>query len=135
MTLQELKEKAAALSVDERLELISAIAKSLRERPEQEAAEDIEWEFLERPSPPHPWKKQLYIKGRRLWVSTVWGGMIANGLTLEEAADNWDLPIAAIEEAIKYCETNQAILAQDAEEERRGLDKEGVLLEPVAVAG
>lgn len=130
MTLEELKEKASALSVDERLELISAIAQSIKT-----VSENAGWKFLEMPSPPHAWKKQPYIKGRKLWVSTVWGGMIANELTLEEAADNWDLPISAIEEAVQYCEAHQDLLDQDAEEERQRLEKKGVLLEPVAVAG
>ncbi len=50
-------------------------------------------------------------------------------MTIEEAADNWDLPLVAIHEAINYCEANQEFLKQEAEEERRRLEAKGVRLE------
>lgn len=127
MSLQELKEQAIALPGAEQLELMSAIALSI-----QDASRSETWQFLE--SQPHPWRKQLYIKGRRLLASTVWGNMIANRLTLEQAVDNWDLPLAAIGEAIHYCEAHKELIVSEAEEERQYLQAEGVLLEPKSVA-
>jgi predicted ATPase len=50
----------------------------------------------------------------------------------EEAADDWDLPLEAIDEAIRYCETHQELLKQEAEEERYRLEQKGVSLEPTA---
>jgi len=47
-----------------------------------------------------------------------------------EAADNWDLPLGAIEEVIRYCQTHQSLLQQEAEEEGRYLEDRGVVLEP-----
>lgn len=86
------------------------------------------WQYLvERP---HPWRRQLYIKGRKLLASTVWRDMIANDMSPEEAADNWDLPLEAIHEAIRYCESHQELLKQEAEEERYRLEQKGVSLEP-----
>ena len=86
------------------------------------------WQFLEpRPS---SWRKQLYLKGRKLTAFTVWSDMIANEDTIHETADNWDLPIEAIKEAIEYCETNRELLKSEAEEERRYLEERGVVLEP-----
>ena len=87
-----------------------------------------QWQYLEQR--PHPWRKQLYIKGRKLRAFTLRANMIANSLTSSEAADNWELPIAAIEEVIEYCDTHQDLLRQEAFEEKRRLVKEGVVLEP-----
>ena len=91
-------------------------------------ASKIQWQFLEpRPS---SWRKQLYIKGRKLTAFTVWSDMIANKDTLDETAENWNLPTEAIKEAIEYCENNQELLKSEADEERRYLEERGVVLEP-----
>jgi uncharacterized protein (DUF433 family) len=87
-----------------------------------------QWEYLEKR--PHPWRKQLYLKGRKLRAFTLWVNMIVNEMTTEEAADNWDLPLAAIHEAINYCEANRELLKREAEEERRRLEEKGVHFEP-----
>ncbi len=89
-----------------------------------------QWQYLE--SRPSSWRKQLYLKGRKLTAFTVWSDMIANEDTIDETAENWDLPLEAIREAIEYCETNQELLKSEAEEERRYLEERGVLLEPKA---
>ncbi len=87
-----------------------------------------EWQFL---APrPHPWRKQLYVKGRRLSAFDVWSDMRVNGLDIDAAADNWDLPVAAVLEIVRYCEENEALLGMEADEEKRLLIEAGVLLEP-----
>ena len=123
MSLEELKAKAAELSENERLELISAIAQSIKT-----AKQDGEWQFL---APrPHKWRKQLYVKGSRLPASVIREDMIINGRTIEESADDWDLPVAVIHEAIRYCEENEELLKFEAEEEGRRLTERGLELEP-----
>jgi uncharacterized protein (DUF433 family) len=97
--------------------------------PELEAVHDgwrwlVEW--------PHPWRRQLWVKGRKLLASQVWLDMGANGLTPEEAARDWDLPLEAIEEAVRYCEANRPLIEAEAAEERRRLAQGGVALAPVA---
>lgn len=77
---------------------------------------------------PHRWRKQLDLKGKRIKASVIYSSMIVNNETLEEAADNWDLPLAAIEEVIKYCETHQELLKIEAREERRRLEEKGFIL-------
>lgn len=59
MLLQELKEKAYGLSKSDRLALISALVQSLQNMDEVE-----EWQYLVTHA--HPWRRQLYIKGRKL---------------------------------------------------------------------
>lgn len=126
MTLQELKDKAAALSTNERLELISAIVQSLQHMPQPD-----HWKFLALRT--ESWRQQLYIKGRKLPASVVWGTMLAENMTPAEAAEDWDLPIEAVHEVIQYCESHQDLLNQEAEQERKSVEDKGVCLEPAAV--
>ena len=127
MSLQELKEKASQLSVSDRLALLGAIVQSLQSTPEIE-----NWQYLI--ARPHPWRKQLYIKGRKLLASTIWRDMTANQMSPEQAAENWDLPLPAIYEAIDYCQNNQEILKLEADEERYRLEVKGVQVEPTNAA-
>lgn len=90
-----------------------------------------EWQYLE--EHPHPWRKQLYIKGRRQRAFTVWMDMLVNNLTLEEVADSKELPIAAVMEAIEYCENNRELLEMEAEEERKRLKEKGISFEPKTI--
>ncbi|MCH2248101.1 MAG: hypothetical protein MK111_26345 [Crocosphaera sp.] len=92
-----------------------------------------EWQYLEQR--PSSWRKQLYLKGRRLRASIVWTDMIVNEMTPEEAADNWDLPKEAIKESIEYCQTHQDLLKHEAEIERRHLEERGIPLEPKITSG
>lgn len=75
----------------------------------------LKWKYLEKSS--HPWKKQLYVRGRKLTAATVWASMGVNRLSIEEAADNWDLPQEAIEEIVRYCEANKTLLEAEAAKE------------------
>ena len=127
MTLQTLKEQASQLPVSERIELITALVQSL---PDAQAEES--WQYLV--SRPHPWRKQLYVKGRKLLASTIWQDLKVNHMTAEDAAENWNLPLSAINEAIQYCENHQDLIKLEADEERYRLETKGVSLEPKTAA-
>lgn len=127
MSLQQLKEKACQLSVSDRLALLSAIVQSLQTTPGIE-----NWQYLV--VRPHAWRKQLYIKGRKLLASTICRDMTANQMSPEQAAENWDLPLSAIYEAIDYCENHQELLKLEADEERYRLEAKGVQLESTNAA-
>jgi uncharacterized protein (DUF433 family) len=86
-----------------------------------------QWQYLEKR--PHSWRKQLYIKGKRIKANVIYSDMIVNEETPEEAAENWDLPLTAIKEVIEYCQTHEELLKQEAREERR-IVLEGVTVEP-----
>lgn len=91
----------------------------------------IQWEYLEQR--PESWRQQLYIKGRRLRAFTVWMDMVVNELTPQDVAENKELPLAVVEEAILYCQSNQELLENEAEEERRRLEAKGISFEPRTV--
>ncbi|MFT4100779.1 MAG: hypothetical protein QM674_07035 [Burkholderiaceae bacterium] len=71
----------------------------------------------------------MWLKGRKLQASAVWLDAQANGLSAAEAAENWSLPLPAVEEALAYCEANRALIEAEADEERQRLLAEGVSLE------
>ncbi|ELR97821.1 hypothetical protein [Gloeocapsa sp. PCC 73106] len=87
-----------------------------------------QWQYLE--ERPHSWRKQLYLKGKRIKASVIYSDLIVNQMSLEEAADNWELPLAAIDEVIEYCQTHQELLKQEANEGQKLLAEKGVILEP-----
>ncbi len=131
MSLQELKEKAYQLSVNDRLTLVSAVIQSLQGTSLIENFEN--WQYLV--TRPHPWRKQLYVKGHKLLASTVWQDTLTNQLSPEQTAENWDLPISAIYEVMQYCESHQELLKLEADEERYRLQAKGVTLESTHVTG
>ena len=87
-----------------------------------------QWQYLEKR--PHPWREQLYLKGRKLKAFTLWMNMTVNKMTPSEVAENWDLPLGAVKEVIEYCESHQGLLKREAQEERRRLEEKGINLEP-----
>jgi hypothetical protein len=92
--------------------------------PELEGRAETEWQWLvERP---HPWRRQLWIKGRKLLASSVWLDALTNGLGPHEAAEHWDLPLAACEEVFAYCEAHQNLIKAEADEERQRLKLAGI---------
>jgi hypothetical protein len=91
------------------------------------------WQYLV--SRPHPWRKQLYVKGRRLLASTVCQDMQFNNLSAEEGAENFALSITAVNEIIRYCEANHELIKMEAEEERYRLEQQGVRVESQTVGG
>ena len=56
--------------------------------------------------------------------------MRANGMTLADAAENWDLPEEAVAEIVEYCESNAPLLKMEADEERLFLSTQGVKPSP-----
>lgn len=92
--------------------------------PELEGRAELEWQWLvERP---HPWRRQLWIKGRKLLASSVWLDALTNGLEPREAAEHWDLPLEACEEVFAYCEAHQSLIKAEADEERQRLKLAGI---------
>src|ERR1700722_5536942 len=90
----------------------------------REAASTLCWRYLiERP---HSWRRQLHIKGRNLTVGQLVSTVRANRLTPEQAAEELDLPLPAIYEALAYHAENRTLIEMEASEERRRLADRGV---------
>jgi uncharacterized protein (DUF433 family) len=94
------------------------------------AQREAQWQWLT--ARDHPWRRQLWVKGRRLLASQVWRDMLANGMSEEAAADNWDLPLEAIREICAYCTEHAALIAAEASEEQQRLRLPGAAFETAA---
>jgi len=117
---REVKEGRRIYAVDETGEKTRLLL------PDVEASMSSGWRFLaERPQSAY---RQLFVKGRRLRASTVWSDMIVNKQTATEAADDWDLPMDAIDEIIRYCEANRELIATEARNERAEMEAAGIAI-------
>ena len=80
---------------------------------------------------PHPQSsyKQLFLKGTRLraeWVyARVVDGDPPEGLTPEEIAEDMNLPLEAVREAIAYCEADPPEIREDHARERASMREIG----------
>lgn len=84
---------------------------------------------------PHPWRRQLHLKGRNLTVRQLLGTVKANKLSPEQAARDLDLPVEAVEEALRYAADNKQLLDDEAAHERVLLRQKGYGLGARAVPG
>ncbi len=83
----------------------------------EEALANDRWNWLvERP---HPWRRQLWIKGRRMRAAQVVGHMNGNGWSAEETARQFDLPVEAVLESQRYVEVNAELIDAETLEEQR----------------
>jgi uncharacterized protein (DUF433 family) len=90
---------------------------------------------MDPPHFPHAWRKQLYIKGRNMTVWQLVSNVRANQLTVEQAADNMELPVEAVAEALSYYSENRSLIESENDEERRWLLEKGYTLEPQHLHG
>ena len=72
-----------------------------------------EWKYLERD--PKSSFRQLSIKGRRIRARTLFGLYMSaeEPQTIEQIAQQYNLPIEAVAEAIAYCKSDPPEIAQD----------------------
>jgi hypothetical protein len=61
-------------------------------------------------------------------AANVWYDMQANRMTAKEAAENWELPLEAIEEIERYCVTHRDLIGMEADEEKFALQDSRVYL-------
>jgi hypothetical protein len=73
----------------------------------------------------HPWRRQLFVKGRNLTVRQLIGTVKVENWNDQQAAQALDLAEEAIREARRYAEMKQELLAAEAEYERLVLEQKG----------
>lgn len=77
------------------------------------------WKHLVRRS--HPWRRQLYLKGRNLTVRQLVGSMITEGRNAEQTASDYDLCVEAVREAMVYFDQNRELINAEVAMEREQL--------------
>lgn len=66
----------------------------------------------------HPWRRQLWIKGRRMTAGDLARTVEIEGWPVERAADEYDLPVEAVEEAQRYLAANRDLVVAEEQENR-----------------
>jgi uncharacterized protein (DUF433 family) len=84
------------------------------------------WKFLA-PNPKSAYK-QLYLKGRRIRARDLYGMYVSaeEPMTPAQIADDYGLPLEAVEEAIVYCQTDPPEIKEDFEREERIMEATGM---------
>jgi uncharacterized protein (DUF433 family) len=84
------------------------------------------WKYLA-PNPKSAYK-QLFLKGRRIRARDLFGMLMSaeEPMTPAEIAADYDLPLAALEEAIAYCQTDPPEIREDFEREERLMEASGM---------
>jgi hypothetical protein len=88
---------------------------------------DASWKYLSRK--PKSLYKQLFIHDRGRWVSarTIYGQAVGeDARTPEQSAEDYHLPLAAVQEAIAYCVLDPQEIAQDWAAEEALLEASGM---------
>jgi uncharacterized protein (DUF433 family) len=72
-----------------------------------------EWKYLE-PRPGSSYQ-QLCIKGKRIWAWTLYCEFMREKepRTMQELAEDWGIPLEAVQEAIAYCQTDPPEFLED----------------------
>ena len=99
------------------------------------AAQDVETEerYLYLEPRPSSWRRQLFLKGRNMAVVHLVYRMRAEGWTPEEAAEECELPLPQVQEALAYYLRHRQLIEQEQDEERRYLESHGLIIDPPAV--
>ena len=84
------------------------------------------WKYLA-PNPKSAYK-QLFVQGRRIRARTLYGIYMSaeEPRTPAQIAQDYDLPIEAVEEAIAYCQTDPPEIKEDFEREERIMKATGM---------
>ncbi|MBI4491598.1 MAG: hypothetical protein HY690_02260 [Chloroflexi bacterium] len=82
---------------------------------------------------PHPWRRQLYLKGRNMTVGQMVATLRAEGLSPEDAAEDLDLPLAQVREALVYYDLHHDLVDAELREEKTRLRDAGHAVEPPPV--
>jgi uncharacterized protein (DUF433 family) len=79
---------------------------------------------------PKSWRRQPYLKGRNLPVGKLIWKMRVAGHTPETAAEDYEIPVEQIREAVAYYERHRDVVDQDEADERAMLIAQGVIQAP-----
>src|SRR5262249_32872503 len=77
---------------------------------------------------PNSCYKQLFVKGTRIRARVLFGMFVSadEPMTPAEIAAEFNLPLAAVQEAIAYCPSNPPEIAQDFQREARLMQASGM---------
>jgi uncharacterized protein (DUF433 family) len=123
------------IPTQDRLDTIESRLRRLEEKIDRSELRETAvepWQFLVRRQ--HPWRKQLYIKGRNMTARQLVGSMKANQLDEQAAAADNHVSVEAVREALLYVENNKELLETEGEIERLMLKRGEVARGPQLIS-
>lgn len=75
---------------------------------------------------PHPWRRQLALKGRNITVGQLVANMRADNLSAEAAADDLGLQLAQVREALAYYEAHHELVDAELREDAHRLQDKAI---------
>ena len=79
---------------------------------------------------PDKQSQELYVRGTGIRASTIWHDRYVWRHTPAQIAQDRDLPLEAVYEALAYCQENWETICEEKESEREQLDKAGFFDSP-----
>ena len=77
--------------------------------------------------------RQYFLKGSKLRAEVLFGETVGpDARTPEEVAEDYEVPVEAVYESIRYCQENQDVLDQDWEMETASIRDHGLDKPPFA---
>jgi uncharacterized protein (DUF433 family) len=89
--------------------------------PGLEEAMNQEWRWLV--ARDHPWRRQLWIKGRKIAAGDLARTIQTESWSPEEAARQYDLDVEAVLEALRYAEQEAQLIAAEEAENRMAAER------------
>lgn len=83
---------------------------------------------------PDNWRRQLWLRGRNMTVGQLVAWMHSNELGPAKAAEDFDLPLVQVQEALAYYETHRDLVDAEWQEERHYLQSRGYAVEAPAAS-
>lgn len=87
-------------------------------------ATTAEYQHLE--NRPDKSTRELCVRGTGIRASTIWHDRYVWRHTPAQIAQDRDIPLEAVHEALVYCQENWEIICEEKESERERLDKAGL---------
>jgi uncharacterized protein (DUF433 family) len=80
--------------------------------------------------------QQYFVKGRNLRAETLFRATVGpEPMTPDEVAEDYDVPVEAVREAIHYCLRNAALLHGEREEDWAASQARGLVAAPPLASG
>jgi uncharacterized protein (DUF433 family) len=73
--------------------------------------------------------QELFIRGTGVRTSTIWYDRYISRMTPQQIAQNRHLPVAAVLEALAYCQDHWEVICAEKDAERAWLDAQGFFAE------
>src|SRR5262245_54988847 len=73
--------------------------------------------------------RELFIRGTGVRTSTIWHDRYVSRMTPQQIAQNRDLPVVSVLEALAYCQDHWEVICAEKDAERAWLDAQGFFAE------